>query len=109
MIERKQMLKSLAALGLMLTLLVPTFVQFAHVFGVHEHFVCTETDSHLHQTPVKCDICTVQMTAFDYGLETFGVSDLLELQVELTQQTVTIQAGALIFNSNPHRGPPSYS
>lgn len=105
----RQLFKIVAALGLTLALLVPTFIQFAHVFGVHEHFVCTETDSHLHQTPVKCDICTVQLTPFDYGLETFGVSDLPELQAELTENTISIQADVFTFNSNPHRGPPFYS
>lgn len=103
------MVKLISALGLFIALMLPTAIQFVHVFGVHEHFVCTDQDSHVHQTPVKCEICTVQVVPFDSNLSQY--SDILPPDYEIlpTESLPTLQFEMIFFNSNPLRGPPAYS
>ena len=106
MFKKNQMIKSLATCGLLLTMMLPTFIQFVHVFGVHEHFVCTDQDSHVHQTPVKCEICTVQLTPFDFDLTDYDGLVPAEFIVQQSELLVSKHAEPLNFNSNPLRGPP---
>jgi len=103
------MVKLISALGLFIALMLPTAIQFVHVFGVHEHFVCTDQDSHVHQTPVKCEICTVQVVPFDSNLSQY--SDILPPDYEIlpTESLPALQFEMIFFNSNPLRGPPAYS
>lgn len=103
------MVKLISALGLFIALMLPTAIQFVHVFGVHEHFVCTDQDSHVHQTPVKCEICTVQVVPFDSNLSQY--SDILPPDYEIlpTESLAALQFETIFFNSNPLRGPPAYS
>lgn len=103
------MVKLISAMGLFIALMLPTAIQFVHVFGVHEHLVCTDQDSHVHQTPVKCEICTIQVAPFDSNLPEY--SEILSPDYEIlqTESLPALQFETIFFNSNPLRGPPSYS
>ena len=72
--RNKQIIKFLSALGLFIALMLPTIIQFVHVFDVHEHFVCMDQELHVHQTQEKCEICTFQIPPFS-----FNVSDDSEI------------------------------
>ena len=96
-------------MALFMALMLPTVIQFVHVFGVHEHFVCNDRDSHVHQTPVKCDICTIQVVPFDSNLPEYPRIVPPVYEIFATESLPTVQFDTLIFNSNPHRGPPLVS
>ena len=105
--RKKQIVKFISALGLFIALMMPTIIEFVHVFGVHEHFVCTDQTHHVHQTPVKCEICAIPFVPFDSNLAEY--SELLSSDYEVLQaeDLPTLQFGIITFNSNPLRGPPS--
>ena len=105
--RNKQILKFLSALGLFIALMLPTVIQFVHVFGVHEHIVCTDQDLHLDQTQTKCEICTTQVPPFDFSVT--DDSDIVQTEIIILKQDgiPSLKYGAVIFNSNPLRGPPS--
>lgn len=107
MYKKKQIVKFLSALGLFIALMLPTIIQFVHVFGVHEHLVCTDQDDHIHQTPVKCDICAIQFVPFNSNLPEYSEILSPDYQVLQTEDLPTLQLGIITFNSNPLRGPPS--
>lgn len=104
--RKKQIVKLLSALVLFIALMLPTFIQFAHVFDIHEHTVCTDQDLHIDQTRVKCEICTIQVSSFDYSFN--DNSEILQFEIIVLKQEGfhSLIFDALIYNSNPLRGPP---
>ena len=105
--RNKQILKFLSALGLFIALMMPTIIQFVHVFDVHEHIVCTDQDLHVDQTQTKCDICTTQVPPFDFSVS--NDSEILQTEIVVSNEEgiPSLKSGSVIFNSNPLRGPPS--
>ena len=105
--RKRQIVKLFSASVLFIALMLPTIIQFVHVFDGHEHFVCTDQDSHVHQTPVDCEICTIQLVPYDsIDLQYAQVSppEFVVLQVVGLN---ALQIEAVSFNSNPLRGPPT--
>ena len=105
--RKKQIVKLLSALGLFIALMLPTIIQFVHIFDVHEHLVCTDQDLHVDQTPVKCEICAIQFVPFDSNLPEYSEILSIEYAVLQAEELPALQFGHIIFNSNPLRGPPS--
>ena len=105
--RNKQILKFLSALGLFIALMLPTIIQFVHVFDVHEHIVCTDQDLHVDQTQTKCEICTIQVPSFDYSVTDDSEILLTEIIVLKEEGMPSLKSGSVIFNSNPLRGPPT--
>ena len=105
--RKKQIVKFLSAFGLFIALMLPTFVQFAHIFDDHEHAICTDQDLHIDQTQVKCEICTIQVSSFDYNFN--RNSEILQFEIIVLKQEGlhNLIFDPLFFNSNPLRGPPS--
>lgn len=108
MVSRKrQIVKLVSALALFMAFMLPTAIQFVHVFGVHEHFVCDDKGDHVHQTPVKCEICTIQFVPFDSKLPENSEIVSPDYEILQSEDLPKLQFGVLTFNSNPLRGPPS--
>ena len=66
--HKKNYGKYFAAFCLFFSLMVPTAIQAMHLFDMHEHFSCTDDKSHVHQTPVECEICSVHLSTFHLDL-----------------------------------------
>jgi hypothetical protein len=47
--------------------LYPSLVQFIHLFGEHEHLICSETATHIHGKKNGCEIHDFQLTSFDFS------------------------------------------
>ncbi len=107
MYKKKQIVKFLSALGLFIALMLPTVIQFVHVFGVHDHVVCTDQDLHVDQTQVKCDICAIQFVPFDSNLSEYSEILAPDYEVLQAEDLPRLQFGRITFNSNPLRGPPA--
>ena len=105
--RNKQILKFLSEFGLFIALMMPTIIQFVHVFDVHEHIVCTDQDLHVDQTQTKCDICTTQVPPFDFSVSNDSEKLQTEIVVSNEEGIPSLKSGSVIFNSNPLRGPPS--
>jgi len=105
--RKKQILKFLSALGLFMALMLPTVIQFVHVFGVHEHIVCTDQDLHVDQKQTKCEICTTQVPPIDFSVT--DDTEILRTEIIVLKQDEipSLKYGSVIFNSNPLRGPPT--
>lgn len=106
--KKKQIVKFLSALTLFIALMSPTLIQFVHVFGVHEHTVCTDQDSHVHQTPVKCEICSIQFVPFDSNLPEYNEINPPIYKDILAEDLPGLEIDLVTFNANPLRGPPSF-
>ncbi|UCE93371.1 MAG: hypothetical protein JSV73_11275 [Flavobacteriaceae bacterium] len=107
MSRKRQIVKLVSALALFMAFMLPTAIQFVHVFGVHEHFVCDDKGDHVHQTPVKCEICTIQFVPFDSKLPENSEIVSPDYEILQSEDLPRLQFGVLTFNSNPLRGPPS--
>jgi hypothetical protein len=56
-----------AVLLLIIIMLLPTIVQFAHVFEAHEQTNCKVLTSHIHEQEIDCSICDFHSSSFDYS------------------------------------------
>ena len=104
--DGKRIAKLFAAAWLFMALMVPTVIQFAHLFDVHEHLTCTDQKSHVHQTQVECELCSVHLSAFHPAFS--GSVDLDNLVFDLDKKIVfknQLNTDKILKN-NQHRGPP---
>ena len=90
----KQLGKNITAFVLLAALLLPTAMQFASTFESHDHFVCTEQQTHFHQSIVECETCTFNYSPFHYSITFFK-----DTEVFLTPKTFKISFGSLVFHS----------
>lgn len=47
-------------------LVFPIGMKASHVFNTHEHVVCHELESHLHQSQLECSICDFHFSTFSF-------------------------------------------
>jgi len=45
-------------------LLLPASVQLAHSLESHEHDICTDFDTHIHEKELDCSVCDYQLSGF---------------------------------------------
>ncbi|GAA3589174.1 hypothetical protein GCM10022396_03080 [Flavivirga amylovorans] len=63
---------------LVVTLLVPTVVKFAHVFSHHEHEVCLgEAKTHLHEIDLDCEFYKFKLS--NQYLHLFEYDDIINI------------------------------
>ena len=105
--RKKQIVKLISALGLFIALMMPTIIQFVHIFDVHEHVICTDQDLHVDQTQVKCEICAIQFVPFDSNLSEYSEIISPDYEVLQAEELPKLEFGIIPFNSNPLRGPPT--
>ena len=51
--SKKQFVKNIIALLLLMSLLLPTAFQFVSIFDIHQHIVCSEQQVHVHKSIVR--------------------------------------------------------
>ncbi|WP_203295650.1 hypothetical protein [Luteirhabdus pelagi] len=64
----------LSTLVLIGVLMLPTAVQFTHLFEHHEHRVCTISSVHLHEKEVDCSILHFKFSSYDYTFTSFTIT-----------------------------------
>lgn len=106
---KKQIGKNLASLLLLVALMLPTVVQFVHIFEDHEHFSCTEKHTHIHKSVTKCEICSFHLASFEYDI--FEYPDLLvsEIPVKTLVNFTALQFHAFSIANTQLRAPPAFS
>ena len=87
-------------------LLLPAFIQVLHACENHEHKVCNEKTTHLHELEISCNTCTFQMASFNYDVSGNLNLKLPELYVVTSCNHEQQAFSNLKFNSKQLRAPP---
>ncbi|OEI81107.1 hypothetical protein AST99_05470 [Formosa algae] len=103
---KKQIGKNIASLLLLVALMLPTVVQFVHIFEDHEHYSCTEQKAHIHKSVTKCEICSFHLASFKYDI--FEYPDLLitEVPVKPVANFIALHCHAFGTTNTQLRAPP---
>ena len=99
--------KYLGAIALVFALMLPTGVEFFHLFENHEHEVCYEQTTHLHKDAPECHTCDFYSSSFQYILPENYLSTLTLLP---QNKEVAITVASLFsrkLTSKQLRAPPS--
>tara|TARA_R100000353_G_scaffold176127_1_gene149638 strand:+ start:135065 stop:135394 length:330 start_codon:yes stop_codon:yes gene_type:complete len=100
--------QALIATVFCLALLLPSAVDFAHIFESHEHKTCTDLSTHLHEKQLDCSICDFHFSVFNF--EPIAVTEFAVLngfkKVETTYYFPKLSSPATHFYL---RGPPLLS
>ncbi len=93
--NKKQFYGIVTALVLIIALMLPAVVQFSHIFNQeHEHVVCKDKTTHVHNAIVKCDICHFQLTSFNYDVVQYP-----NFKSAIIPSTIEKRFSSLLFNS----------
>ena len=98
--------KSLAALLVVATLLLPIVVKYAHAFDAHEHVVCKNADSHFHQDFVECQICHFQLASFDYHFNNYQEVETHTMTKAVNDRIVSVCLRSILRSNTQLRAPP---
>lgn len=91
---------------LVLLLVFPLLTGLLHDVTDHDHPICDDISTHLHATPVDCDLCDYATVAFNLVPE----SEMVLIKEAYVAKTVTIRSQ---FAGDPQlelfkgRGPPT--
>lgn len=105
----KQTGKNIASLLLVLALLLPTAIQFAHAFEGHQHVTCTDNTTHLHQSITKCEICSFHLSSFNYDIVNYPNLSLPEIHVKKDANLTALKPHGFITTNTQLRAPPIFS
>jgi len=106
---KKQLGKNIAALLLFAALMLPTAVQFVHMFEGHEHIACTEQSTHIHKSVVKCDICHFHLASFNYDIDQYPEIFLPTIPVKIETNFASLQFHSFKITNTQLRAPPILS
>lgn len=106
---KKQLGKNLAALVLFAALMLPTAVQFFHMFEGHEHVACLEQKTHLHESIVKCEIVNFHLASFNYDIAEYPELAIPTIPVKVETNFASLQFHSFKITNTKLRGPPIFS
>jgi len=106
---KKQIGKNIVALLLFVALMLPTTVQFFHMFEGHEHITCTEKRTHLHKSTTKCEICSFHFASFNYDLAKYPDLLLPIIPVKIETNFASLQFHSFKITNTQLRAPPIFS
>ena len=107
--SRKQIGKNIVALLLFVALMLPTAVQFFHVFEGHEHNTCSEKTTHIHKSITKCDICDYHLASFNYDIAKYPDLLLPKIPVKIEADFTSLQFHSFQITNTQLRAPPIFS
>ncbi|WP_310992239.1 hypothetical protein [Aequorivita marina] len=107
--SKKQLGKNIAALLLFAALMLPTAIQFFHMFEGHEHIACNENSTHMHETVVKCDIYHFHSTSFNYDILKYPDFSLPTIPTKTEVSFASLQFHSFVITNTQLRAPPFYS
>jgi len=110
MIKKNKIAFNSLSLLLVIILTFPLFTQLFHALkGSHEHIVCHNETTHLHQSKTDCNICDFNFTPFIYkqlpGITKKPNKEFHKKPLNLYHYLYFSNT----INSKKHRGPPTYS
>jgi len=104
---KQHIIFKLATLIIVVSILVPTAVKFAHVFSHHKHQVCKEGNkTHIHKVDLDCEFHKFQLNKnFTFNKLAFTLFSPQEKPIEIVSQYQFISEYQHLQFSL--RGPPS--
>ncbi|MFT5078521.1 MAG: hypothetical protein ACI825_001162 [Planctomycetota bacterium] len=106
---RKQIGKNIVALLLFVALMLPSAVQFIHMFEAHEHIACTENATHIHESVRECDICDFHLALFNYDIDIYPNLLLPKIPVKVEANFTSLQFHSFQITNTQLRAPPIFS
>lgn len=105
--NNQHILNTCIAVLLLIAVVLPTAVKFAHIFEDHKHEVCTNlTDTHYHEVEIDCEIYKFKLSTV-FSFETYA-SELIVIDnnhsITGSQYQFVSEFQRLPFSL---RGPPS--
>ena len=107
MILKTYILKYFGAIALVFVLMLPASVQFSHLFEGHEHEICTEQTTHLHEDQTQCELCDFFGTAHDYTIPVAPTYTAVLLPNSKKHTTATVSFFSSKRTFKQLRAPPS--
>ncbi len=68
MIQQRKIYDRITALFLLVLMLFPIVSEATHALGDHEHPICTDVTTHLHELEPDCSICDFHLTVFTFNV-----------------------------------------
>lgn len=109
MTQKKQIRNIVASLVFIMALMLPTAVEFIHMFEGHELTSCEEQRTHVHEFEAKCKICSFHLVSFDYDLDKYPDLLLSEIFIELESDLTSLQLHSYKITNTQLRAPPVFS
>jgi len=100
-------LRFFGAIALVFVLMLPASVQFSHLFESHEHEVCHEQTTHLHEQQPECHGCDFYSINFQYTLPENYVTNVVLFSQHKNSTVVVASFFTKKLTSNQLRAPPT--
>lgn len=104
--QKKEIGKKIIALLLFIAVVLPISIQFIHLFEAHEHVVCTEQSTHIHQLDIECEICSYHLTSFDYSIAKYPDLTVLTSYAKVDVNHYSLQLSSFSVTNTQLRAPP---
>lgn len=100
----------LIAALLLITLTLPSFIQFSHQLEEeHTYTICNEKNDHIHENNMHCDICDFQLSTFFYEFTGHSAITIPSIISIATIGSTTPLCYYLTRTNTQLRAPPSLS
>lgn len=107
---KKQLGKITVALLLFAAFMLPTAIQFFHLFeDHHEHVACKEISTHIHQDEPDCQIYNFHVASFNYDIVAYPSLSQPIIPVKITNDFSSLQLHSFNITNTQLRAPPIYS
>ena len=107
--SKKQFVKNIIASFLLMSLLFPTAFKFVSIFDKHEHILCSEQQVHVHESNVKCEICSFHFTSSNYNLVQQNELEGLTISEKKLERNGSFLHHSFTITNIQLRGPPVLS
>lgn len=107
--SKKQLGKNIAALLLFAALMLPTAIEFIHMFEGHEHITCNDRTTHIHKSVLKCEICHFHLASFNYDITEYPNLLLPKIPVKIEANFTSLQFHSFKLTNTQLRAPPIFS
>lgn len=105
---RHKLFKVIVAAIFSLALLLPIATQTFHALQGHQHEVCVDFSSHLHEKQLDCSICDFHHSNFDFKL--YNYSELIVFSTFHKVESVVVLINSSTSTTHYYlRGPPHLS
>ncbi|OIQ30965.1 MAG: hypothetical protein BM564_01775 [Bacteroidetes bacterium MedPE-SWsnd-G2] len=101
--------KNISALMLLIALMSPTAIEFAHAFEGHEHTSCTEQKDHIHDNSLKCELCSIHIPSVAYKINGFTELEPVTITVQTKVNLKSIRFHSFTITNTQLRAPPCFS
>ncbi|WP_298511635.1 hypothetical protein [uncultured Kordia sp.] len=106
----KNIKEILIASLLLVTLVLPSYIQFSHQLEEdHAYITCHEQEDHVHENNVHCDLCNYHFTNFYFEFTSYPELEVSPIISKSTLGSTTPLCYYLPLTNTQLRAPPVFS